>query len=280
MAQIGHRKLADAVEVVDITAGGEAAVVGLHRLFGQKVVGDVLDVVAVVGGFGPGSVAGLDALGTQLGAGGQRADLHTRVVVIELAVHRPALGGEEVADRVAERRLAAVAHMQRTGRVGRHELHHQALAVGRLFAKTGAGAQHLAHDLLLGRRLQADVDEARPGDVNVGHPLLVHGLRQQSGFEAFGHLARVELQGLGQLHGGGDGPVTVRGHFGRFKSSAGASAGLKRVEGAGQTGQQVLFDVEHGRDFRWAPKRGLRTTAVRGVSQAFTNDDFGIRHLG
>jgi hypothetical protein len=84
--------------------------------------GNVGDVVAVVGGFGPFRVAGLEALGAQLGAVGQGADLHAGVVVIKLAVHLPALGLEQVANGVAQRGLAAMAHVQRAGGVGRDEL--------------------------------------------------------------------------------------------------------------------------------------------------------------
>ena len=125
VAQVGHGELAHAVEVVHVAAGGELAVVGLHRLLRQEVVGDVLDVVAVVGDLGPFGVAGLEALGAQVGGRGQGADLHARIVVIELAVHLPALGGVEAADGVAQRRLATMAHVQRAGGVGRHELDHQ-----------------------------------------------------------------------------------------------------------------------------------------------------------
>ena len=32
VAQVGHRELADVVQVVDVARGGELAVVGLHRL--------------------------------------------------------------------------------------------------------------------------------------------------------------------------------------------------------------------------------------------------------
>jgi hypothetical protein len=59
---------------------------------------------------------------------GQGVDLHARVVVIELAVHAPALGGEQVADGVAHGGLAAMAHVQRAGGVGGDELDQHLLA--------------------------------------------------------------------------------------------------------------------------------------------------------
>ena len=67
-AQIGYGKFAHAVHIVHIAAGGAAAVVGLNGFARQKIVGDVLDVVAVVKSFafgvvrvgGPSGIAGLD----------------------------------------------------------------------------------------------------------------------------------------------------------------------------------------------------------------------------
>ena len=45
------------------------------------------------------------------------------IVVIELACDGIALAGEQRAQRVAQRGLAAMSDMQRAGWVGRHELH-------------------------------------------------------------------------------------------------------------------------------------------------------------
>src|SRR5256885_14975529 len=50
VAQIGDGELADVVVVLDIAVGREFAVIGLDGLAGQEVVGDVLDVGAVVEG--------------------------------------------------------------------------------------------------------------------------------------------------------------------------------------------------------------------------------------
>ena len=214
VAQVGHGKQPDVVQRLDIARGGEAAVVRLHRLAGQKVGGYVGDVLAVVGLLGPLRVAGLEALGPQLGAGGQGADLHARVVVIELAVHRPALRLVQVADGIPQRRLAAVAHVQRTGRVGRHKFHQQALAVRGLGAKLGTLRQHVPHHRLFGRGMQPDVDKARPSNVQRRHPALKRRCAQQLGAQRVGQLARVGLEGFGQLHGGGGGQVAMGGHLG------------------------------------------------------------------
>ena len=91
--------------------------------------------------------------------------MHAGVVVIKLAVHIPALAGVQIANGVAQRRLAGVAHVQGAGRVGRDKFHQEALAFGRLLAKQSACSQHLAHHLLFSGRLEADIDKAWPGDL-------------------------------------------------------------------------------------------------------------------
>ena len=91
--------------------------------------------------------------------------MHAGVVVIKLAVHIPALAGVEIANGVPQRRLAGVAHVQGAGGVGRDKFHQQALAFGRLLAKRAACGQHFAQHLLFGRRFEADIDKAWPGDL-------------------------------------------------------------------------------------------------------------------
>jgi hypothetical protein len=53
------------------------------------------------------------------------------------------------------------------------------LAVGGLAAELARRGEHFAHHLLLGGRLQADVEEAGTGDVDRLHPLLEGGRGQQ-----------------------------------------------------------------------------------------------------
>jgi hypothetical protein len=98
-----------------------------------------------------------DLNGAQLRGMGQGLDLHTRIVVIKLAVHRPALAFKQIAQRIAQSRLSAMAHMQGTGGVGRNKFNQQALAAGGLLAKGVRSLQDLAHHLLLGLGLQAQV---------------------------------------------------------------------------------------------------------------------------
>ena len=74
-------------------------------------------------------------------------------------------------------------------------------------------------------------------------------LGQQRATQRFGHGARVELEGLGQLHGGGDGEVAMGRHLGRFEGGTGTGAGRQPLQFGGQTSQQVVFDGEHGPGF-------------------------------
>ena len=214
-AQIGHGKLADGVQVLDVAAGGDFAVVGFDTLAGDEVARDVGNVVAVVSRLGPGCVAGLEAFGARLRAGRQGVDLHAGIVVIKLTKHIPALAGVELANRVTQRRLAAVAHVQRAGWVGRDKFdQHLLIWHHRLETVAFAGGQHLAHGLLLGFGLEPEVDEARAGDLDRIDPALVNRQRHQRGLQTFGELARVELERLGQLHGGCGGEVAMGSHLG------------------------------------------------------------------
>jgi len=171
------------------------------------------------------------------GGGGQRGDLHASVVVIELAGDRLALRGEEVAQGIAQRALAAMADVQRAGGVGRDELD-QHLAVGQgLAAELLALDQHLGHDGLLGLGLEAQVDEAGAGDLKAGHPLLDGGLLLQGVDQGLGKFTRVLLEGLGQLHGGRAGQVAVGGLLGGLEDGNVAAVGDGDAQGIFQGGK-------------------------------------------
>ena len=94
MAQISDGELADAVEVIHIAAGGERPIICGHGLLRYEISCNVCDVFTVVKGFAggvvwvdwPTVVPWLETLRAQLGAFGQGVDLHTGIVVIELAV--------------------------------------------------------------------------------------------------------------------------------------------------------------------------------------------------
>src|SRR5690606_20134221 len=137
---------------------------------------------------------------------GEVLDLLTRVVVIELARDLVALRLQQRGNGVAERGLTAVAHMQRAGRIGRHEFHdHRQVVADRRTTVVRAFLPHYADDLLLGDRLQADIDEAGAGDVDAFDPLG----RRQRGDQFFGHLARRHFQRAGELHGDRAGVIAV-----------------------------------------------------------------------
>ena len=160
-------------KVADIAIGRDLSVVGNHGFACQKILSNIRYVVAVVGVFGPIGVARLYAFGTALRRKGQGLDLHPRVVVIKLAVHMPALGRKQVANRIPQSSLAPMAHMQRTGRVGRHKLHQQALAVQRLLLAVEMPCfQNLTHHLLLGLGGEPQIEKTRPSDFDGRQPLL------------------------------------------------------------------------------------------------------------
>jgi hypothetical protein len=121
--------------------------------------------------------------------------------------------------------------------------------VRRLATKAGTFTQHVVHDLLLGCRQQPDVDEARPGDLDVGHPALVGGQAQQARLELLRHLARVGLERLGQLHGGRDRQVAVSRHLGRLEGRLAARPWDQLFQCGRQARQQFLFDSQHGGRF-------------------------------
>ena len=73
--------------------------------------------------------------------------------------------------------------------------------------------------------------------------------RQQRRAQAFGHLARVALERLGQLHGGSAGEVAVGRDLGRLEGRLFAGAGRKLFQLRGQAAEQFLFDEEHGGRF-------------------------------
>ena len=122
MAQVSHGKQAHVIQGLHIAGSGVFPVVRANCFFGQEIVGNVADVVTVVGGgilaAGPLGVARFKAAGAQLGARGQRTNLHAGVVIVKLAVHIPALGLEQVANGVAQCGLTAMTHVQRSGRIG------------------------------------------------------------------------------------------------------------------------------------------------------------------
>ncbi len=138
-------------------------------------------------------------------------DLHAGVVVVELARHLPPLGAEQVGERVAERRLARVAKVQRPGGIRRDELHHHPMAgVLRRGAETVALAQRLAHHVALGGGGDAQVDEAGSGDFGRLDQFGRGRVDLQRVDDGRGDVARVLLQAFRDLQRDVGGDVAVR----------------------------------------------------------------------
>ncbi|MDR6139120.1 hypothetical protein QE438_002424 [Pseudoxanthomonas sp. SORGH_AS 997] len=134
-AQVGHGEAADGIEVLDVLGAGDGVAFDLDGIAAQVGGGDIGDVVAVVGRLGPVGVAGLEAVQARIGGPGQVLDLYAGVVVVELALGVPAVGGQHARQAVADHRGAAVAHVQRAGRIGRDVFHaDRAAGAGRVAA--------------------------------------------------------------------------------------------------------------------------------------------------
>ena len=137
-----------------------------------------------------------------------------------------ALGAEQRANRIAKRRLAGMAHMQWPRGVGRHKFdEHTATALG-LLAKAHALGQHLGNHRLPRGILQAQVHEARAGNLNRLDPLLHSRLCIEQVNQLRGQFTGVLFECARQLHGHRDSQVAMAGLLGRLKSSG------RRVLGA------------------------------------------------
>ena len=132
---------------------------------------------------------------------GEVADLHARVVVVELAMHVVALRFEQVRERVAERGLTAVADVQRTGRIRRHELDEHALArIARRAAVSCAFAQHGRDHVLLRRRCKTQIDEAGTRHFRALDETFRGRKAEHRIDDLLRELARIRAQRLGELH--------------------------------------------------------------------------------
>src|SRR5690606_11419129 len=100
---------------------------------------------------------------------GQVLDLDPSVVVVELALHVPAVRRQRASDAVTDHRSAAVANVQRAGRVGGYVFHPgHAAAAAVVAAVAGALGVDPAQLLLPGAGGEAEVDETRARDPGVG----------------------------------------------------------------------------------------------------------------
>ena len=174
---------------------------------GEIVGCDFAYVFAVVAGFGEGHRLAPLLACARLHGKRQIVDLHTGIVVIELARHLPALCFEQGRDRVAQRGLAAVAHVQGAGGVCRNELDQDGPAPsGFGSAVARAGGMHRGQRIELGRRFKAQIDESRTGKFRLVQP----GRGGQPGDQRLSELARIALQLARELHRDIARPVAVR----------------------------------------------------------------------
>ena len=99
----------------------------------------------------------------QVGRARQRVDLGAGVVDVVLARHVVAGEREQIGERIAEHRAAAVADVHGTGRIGRHVLDVDPLALAEIGAAIGRALfQDRGNDALPEGRPEAHVEEARP----------------------------------------------------------------------------------------------------------------------
>ncbi len=160
--------------------------VGLDDFTGELV--NVLAVVAVVGNRLTDS--------RRLEGRAEALHLHAAVVDVELAGDLRPGGRQHPADRVANRRPASVAKVQRTGRVGRDELKVDLLAAQGVGAAVRlAGLDDRARQLALRGRVERDVEEPRARDVDHGDA----GRASKPPRDQLGDLAGTSRRRLGKL---------------------------------------------------------------------------------
>ena len=168
-AQIGDGKATNRIEVIRIAGGGDGLTIHFDRCAVEIGLGDIGDVVAAIAVFRPAGVVGLQALGARLRRLRKILDLHAGIVVVELALHVPAVGVEHARDAVADGRGAAVADVQRAGGVGGHVFHAGGATAAAGVAAVGVAlGVHPAQLALPGGGRQPEIQEARPGDLDRG----------------------------------------------------------------------------------------------------------------
>jgi len=124
-------------------------------------------------------------------------DLRTGVVIVELARHIGALPLDQARDRVAERRLAAVADVQGAGRIRGDELDEHALAGARLASSVAILlVEDRRHDLLARCMRKLQVDETGTGDVGRLNDAGQRGFERLR--ERLRELARIAAHALGE----------------------------------------------------------------------------------
>ena len=135
---------------------------------------------------------------TQIDADREDVDLPAGIVDVVLAIDRVPGGLEQVAERRAIRRAAAVAHVHGAGGIGRNEFDHH-LAAGADVAAPVSRAL-FGHVLQRGEPRvlrQTEIDEAGAGDLGARD----QRIRRQRGHQRLRQLARILARRLGDAHG-------------------------------------------------------------------------------
>ena len=171
-----------------------------------ELLGHVDHIGALVAAFGQRDLASeLLLIASEQGAA-EEPDLRAGVIDVVLALDLKSGGVEHRGQRIAEDCAASVADLQRAGRVGRDELDLHPMAFAQidaapLVARVDHGEQQIA--LPLG--VQRDIDESRPGHIDIGDWLRAHdavGNRRR-------HVHRRHPYGAGQPQGDVAGVVAV-----------------------------------------------------------------------
>ena len=192
---------------------------GVNGLAVEVVAGDRNDVFAVIGAFGQFDFLALQFARAKLHRFRQIEDLHAGVVVVELARDAPALRLEDVGEHVAQGGLTGVAEMKRARGVGGDVFEQNAFAAVRLVAAVEhAFTEHLTDDFLHGAFLNAQVDEARPGDLDGTQELVGFGIGLERFDDVLSDGAGVLLELSREMHGDGAGDVAVLGILGTLEN--------------------------------------------------------------
>ena len=230
VAQIGHRKRPDRIEIIRVGAThNRLDAQRRHRSARQIIAGNVGDVGAAIAALGKARIVGVDAARPGLYREREIGDLDTRIVVIELALNLPAAGLEQRGDRIAQRSLSAMTDMQRPGGVGRHELDQDLAARAKLVAPEAIALRedHAEH-FALGAGGQTQIDEARTGDLGRFDQLSrTGGLHQIN--QRLRNRTRVALERLGDLQGEVAGKVAMISLLGSLEQGLGTGRDLDGI---------------------------------------------------
>ena len=234
--------------------GGHGLAVALADLVDQAV-GDLEQVVALVAVVGQ---RHLDPQALRVARRQRLTELHhlgAEVVDVELARHFVTGEGEQTAERVAHRRVAGVANVQRTRRVDADELDIDLLpAVGRqhVAAVVVAERQHVPGRAAVPAIVQEQVEKPRTGDLVAGADAGA-GRRAPARAELVGQLARVAARPARDRQGDGRRDIAELGlgrqrQLGRrpFTGNDRGERSLERPSEAGQPVQLlVLVAIAH-----------------------------------